>query len=101
MRERLEDIAPLARHFLNLSCAELGRDALGVTQQHIDCLMRHDWPGNIRELKNVLERAVILSSGRQLRLDLAMPEDEERQTAGGHDHESAENRRVDDRSRAA
>jgi len=77
LRERLEDIAPLARHFLNLSCAELGRDALGVSQQHIDCLMRHDWPGNIRELKNVLERAVILSSGRQLRLDLAMPEDED------------------------
>jgi PAS domain S-box-containing protein len=77
LRERLEDIAPLAQHFLGLSCNELGRNALGVTQQHLDCLMRHDWPGNIRELKNVIERAVILSSGTQLRLDLAMPEDEE------------------------
>ncbi len=76
LRERLEDIAPLAQHFLRLSCAELGRDALGVTQQQLDGLMRHDWPGNIRELKNVIERAVILSSGTQLRLDLAMPEDE-------------------------
>ena len=77
LRQRLEDIAPLARHFLNLSCSELGREELRLTQQHVDCLARHDWPGNIRELKNVMERAVILSSGRQLRLDLAMPEDEE------------------------
>jgi PAS domain S-box-containing protein len=77
LRQRLEDIAPLARHFLNLSCSELGREELRLTQQHVDCLARHDWPGNIRELKNVIERAVILTSGRQLRLDLAMPEDEQ------------------------
>ena len=76
LRKRMEDIMPLAQHFLDLSCCELGRDPLRLTQQHLDCLARHDWPGNIRELKNVLERAVILSSGRQLRLDLAMPEDE-------------------------
>lgn len=74
LRQRLEDIAPLARHFLDLSCSELGREALHLTQRHVECLTRHDWPGNIRELKNVLERAVILSSGTQLRLDLAMPE---------------------------
>jgi transcriptional regulator with GAF, ATPase, and Fis domain len=72
----MEDIAPLSQHFLALICSDLGREALQLTQQHVDCLMRHDWPGNIRELKNVLERAVILSSGRRLRLDLAMPEDE-------------------------
>jgi len=77
LRQRMEDIAPLSQHFLALSCSDLGREALRLTQQHVDCLMRHDWPGNIRELKNVLERAVILSSGRRLRLDLAMPEDED------------------------
>jgi len=77
LRQRMEDIAPLSQHFLELSCSDLGRKALRLTRNHIDCLMRHDWPGNIRELKNVLERAVILSSGRQLRLDLAMPEDED------------------------
>jgi len=75
LRQRMEDIAPLSQHFLDLSCSELGREPLRLTRQHVDGLMRHDWPGNIRELKNVLERAVILSSGRQLRLDLAMPED--------------------------
>ena len=77
LRQRMEDIAPLSQHFLELTCSDLGRKALRLTQNHVDCLMRHDWPGNIRELKNVLERAVILSSGQQLRLDLAMPEDED------------------------
>ncbi len=77
LRERLQDIPPLAMHFLKISCAELGRAPLPLAQFHVDCLMRHDWPGNIRELKNVIERAVILSSGSQLRLDLAMPEDED------------------------
>jgi transcriptional regulator with GAF, ATPase, and Fis domain len=75
LRQRMEDIAPLAQHFLKLSCKELGREALRLTQRDLACLMRHDWPGNIRELKNVIERAVILSTGPQLRLDLAMPED--------------------------
>ena len=75
LRQRMEDIAPLSQHFLGLSCSELGREPLRLTRQHVESLMRHDWPGNIRELKNVLERAVILSSGRQLRLDLAMPQD--------------------------
>ena len=75
LRQRMEDIAPLSQHFLDLSCSELGREPLRLTRQHVEGLTRHDWPGNIRELKNVLERAVILSSGRQLRLDLAMPED--------------------------
>ena len=74
LRERMQDIAPLAMHFLKISCVELGRPPLRLTQVQLDSLMRHDWPGNIRELKNVIERAVILSSGPQLRLDLAMPE---------------------------
>ncbi len=73
LRERQIDIAPLAQQFLNQSCQQLGRDSMGLTQQHIDNLMQHDWPGNIRELKNVIERAVILSSGNSLRLDLALP----------------------------
>ncbi len=74
LRDRVEDIGPLAQHFLKLSCKELGRDPLSLLSSHIKILNKHDWPGNIRELKNVLERAVILSSSTKLRLDLAMPE---------------------------
>ena len=74
LRERIEDIAPLAQHFLYLSCQELRRDPMGISNTQIDLLNRHHWPGNIRELKNVIERAVILSKSSRLRLDLAMPE---------------------------
>jgi len=72
LRERVEDIAPLATHFLDTICAELGRESLALTRQHIAMLQRHQWPGNIRELRNVIERAVILTKGTRLRLDLAM-----------------------------
>jgi len=75
LRERQGDIAPLALHFLEQTCRELGRDPLRLTQQQAASLKSHSWPGNIRELKNVIERAVILSKGDRLRLDLAMPSD--------------------------
>jgi len=47
--------------------------ALRISQSQVERLQRHRWPGNIRELKNVIERAVILSKGGRARLDLAMP----------------------------
>ena len=74
LRERSEDIAPLALHFLKRTCTEFGRDPLHLSHQQVESLRQHNWPGNIRELKNVLERAVILSKGDRLRLDLALPE---------------------------
>ena len=74
LRERVTDIAPLAQHFLNLSCDELRRDPMRITNGQLEVLKKHDWPGNIRELKNVIERAVILSKTTKLRLDLAMPD---------------------------
>ncbi|MBV1876801.1 MAG: sigma 54-interacting transcriptional regulator [Pseudomonadales bacterium] len=72
LRERLADIAPLAQHFLNASCQLLGRQKMGLSLPQIKHLRSHAWPGNIRELKNVIERAVILSSGRQLKLEAAL-----------------------------
>ncbi|MCO6427383.1 sigma 54-interacting transcriptional regulator [Nitrosomonas communis] len=72
LRERIQDIGPLAIQFLNNICKELGRDPLTLTRQQLDSLNRYHWPGNIRELKNVIERAVILTKGSRLRLDLAM-----------------------------
>ena len=73
LRDRLNDVAPLAFHFLEGICRELGREPLRMTQSHLAILKRHEWPGNIRELKNVIERAVISSTGSRLRLDLALP----------------------------
>ncbi|MCP4949063.1 MAG: AAA domain-containing protein, partial [Aestuariibacter sp.] len=75
LRERSEDIASIAQHLLERICAELGRDPLRLSKQQVERLQRHSWPGNIRELKNVIERAVILSKGGRPRLDLAMPDE--------------------------
>jgi len=74
LRQRSDDIVPLAMHFTRLICDQLGKPSLLLTQQHANALLAHDWPGNVRELRNVIERAVILSPGDRLRLDLAMPE---------------------------
>ncbi len=71
LRDRLEDVGPLAQHFLDNICEELGRDPIRITQQQVATLTGHGWPGNVRELKNVVERAVILTTGARLRLDLA------------------------------
>lgn len=73
LRDRDEDIVQLAQHFLEQTCKDFGRDDLALTQSQAANLRAYDWPGNIRELKNVIERAVILSTGKVLRLDLSMP----------------------------
>ncbi len=52
----------------------MGRELLNISRQQGELLQTLPWPGNIRELRNVLERAVILSKGSRLRLDLALPD---------------------------
>ena len=73
LRERGEDIIQLAQHFLQRACNDFGRPLLTLTRAQANLLLQYTWPGNIRELKNVIERAVILSPGKVLRLDLSMP----------------------------
>ncbi|PCH62111.1 MAG: Fis family transcriptional regulator [SAR86 cluster bacterium] len=72
LRDRRDDIAPLAISFLAKACTELKREKLKLSKSHMAVLKQHDWPGNIRELKNTIDRAVISSSGNKLRLDLAL-----------------------------
>jgi PAS domain S-box-containing protein len=72
LRERGEDVVQLALHFLERTCKDFGHSPLTLSKQQAALLKKYDWPGNIRELKNVIERAVILSQGKVLRLDLAM-----------------------------
>jgi len=72
LRERINDILPIAASFLEKACRELGREPLTLTQNHIASLKSHNWPGNIRELKNTIDRAVISSTDKKLRLDLAL-----------------------------
>ncbi len=72
LRDRREDITLLTLHFIERICKDLGRDIPRISQGQLEKLKQHDWPGNIRELSNVIERAVILTTGSRLRLDLAM-----------------------------
>jgi len=60
LRERREDIATLAQHFVKKYAAREARD-VSLSPKAVEALLAYDWPGNIRELQNVLERAVILS----------------------------------------
>jgi len=73
LRDRREDIPLLVAHFLQKFAKELGKDVRGVTPEAMAVLERHHWPGNIRELENVLERAIVLGAGDMLAVD-ALPE---------------------------
>ncbi|MEW6260186.1 MAG: sigma-54 dependent transcriptional regulator [Thermodesulfobacteriota bacterium] len=61
LRERQEDIPILAQHFLNRFAEQNRKPIKGFTQQAMDRLLRYSWPGNIRELMNAVERAVVLA----------------------------------------
>ena len=74
LRERREDIPLLAQHFINLSVKEMGCARPRLTRAGIIRLQGYDWPGNIRELRNVIDRAVIISRGRALDFDLPAAE---------------------------
>ena len=73
LRRRREDLVPLARHFLEQTSTDFGREPLRLTRAQAHAIEQYDWPGNVRELKNVIERAVILSKGNTLRLELSLP----------------------------
>ncbi len=70
LRERSEDIAPLAAHFVRVTAKKMNRPAPRFTKAHAEQLTAHDWPGNIRELQNSVERAVILAQSGPLHFEL-------------------------------
>lgn len=63
LRERVEDIAPLARHFAHSLGAAAGKRITGFSPQALQAMAHYSWPGNIRELQNCVERATIVASG--------------------------------------
>ena len=70
LKERTDDIPLLAKHFVELSAKELGCAEPRLTRAGVARLQNYDWPGNIRELRNVIERAVILARGGPLHFEL-------------------------------
>lgn len=66
LRERKEDIPLLAAHFLRKYSDQEGKELEGVSSDALDLLMAYNWPGNVRELENAIERAVVLSVGKEI-----------------------------------
>jgi len=69
LRERVGDIQSLAEHFLDLQASELGRQFTGFTPDALDVLRRYAYPGNVRELSNIVERAAVLTRSQTIGLD--------------------------------
>ena len=80
LRERAEDIPMLVRHFVQHFARRMKRTIETIPSQTMETLIRYPWPGNIRELENLIERAVILSPGPVLRVPLT--DFDSRTTAG-------------------
>ena len=74
LRERLDDLLLLANHFLDRYAKLYEKDVREISLETVTRLMRYDWPGNIRELESVIERAVLFSKGGQL-VPECLPED--------------------------
>ena len=70
LRERREDIAPLVTHFLRTFARAMNKNIEEVPEEAMTAMQEHSWPGNIRELRNFIERSVILSEGTKLRAPL-------------------------------
>lgn len=69
LRERIDDIPELARHFLNKFRTETNKPVSGIQQDALAVLQNYSWPGNVRELENAIERAVVLAKSRYLSKD--------------------------------
>src|SRR5262245_19644499 len=69
LRERSEDIPLLVRHFTQQFAKRMGRRIESIAAETMDALVRYSWPGNVREMQNVIERAVILSPQDRLRVE--------------------------------
>src|SRR5207237_538427 len=66
LRERRDDVPVLVTHFVEKIAREMGRPVRGVSSETAALLEQYHWPGNIRELENVIERAIVLGSGEIL-----------------------------------
>ncbi len=81
LRDRREDIPPLTERFVRRFAAEIGKDVLGLTPDALKALQRYTFPGNVRELENIVERAVALAGSRAIGLG-DLPEEVSGMAAG-------------------
>ncbi len=74
LRERTDDIIPLAEYFLEKANAKLGKSVNELSQEVLDYLLTYPWPGNARELKHFMERAVLMADGQMITSNALPPE---------------------------
>ena len=70
LRERREDITPLAKHFLYAFSKQFNKNFQGFSSEAEKALLAYPWPGNIRELKNLMERTVLLETGNRVEMEM-------------------------------
>jgi two-component system, NtrC family, response regulator PilR len=83
LRDRREDIPLLVNHFLKKYAPAAGRNITRVNARSLDALCGYDWPGNVRQLENTIERAVALETGDELRVELPVERAKSRAAAAG------------------
>jgi DNA-binding NtrC family response regulator len=69
LRERKEDILPMIESFIQKYCKENNKENLEISKEAVDILMKHNYPGNVRELENIVERAVVLTRSKVITLN--------------------------------
>lgn len=69
LRQRISDIPLLASFFLTKFSKKLGKEFAGFSRETMERLLNYQWPGNIRELQNIVERAVVISNSPEVRID--------------------------------
>jgi transcriptional regulator with PAS, ATPase and Fis domain len=69
LRERKLDIPALARFFIKKYSQSMNKNVLDISEETLDMLVEYNWPGNIRELRNVIERAMVVAKGNLVELD--------------------------------
>src|SRR6266446_901437 len=83
LRDRREDLPLLVNHFLKKYAPAAGKNILRVNSYSLDALSGYDWPGNVRQLENTIERAVALETGEELRAELPIERAKTRAAAAG------------------
>lgn len=77
LRERKDDITLLVNHFINKHNKKIGKKVSEISKKSLETLKKYNWPGNIRELENLIERSIIMSKGSSLSIDNTILPDEE------------------------
>jgi PAS domain S-box-containing protein len=92
LRERREDIRPLIEHFVRKFAARMKKSIISIPSKTMEMLVRWEWPGNIRELENFVERSVILTPGPVLQAPLSELQTDENGDGAGKDNLRAQDR---------